>query len=204
MSTDMKTDMPSSTTLSEAGRDLLAKYVGDMAALETHIEEALDRQLDVSKDDPVSGPAIREFHDMVRSQRDTMIELRDSLGSNAANPIKELGSNLLGMAAGLIDKVRADALSKSLRDDYVAFNLAAISYSMLYTTAKGVGSDEVASAAKAGLKNYARAVQRINHLMPDVVLSELADEDGITVIGGVAEEARRMTDKAWKSTSGGN
>jgi hypothetical protein len=71
---------------------------------------------------------------------------------------------------------------------------------MLYTTAKGVGSSEVATAAETGLRNYARAVQKINHVMPDIVLAELADEDGITVVAGVAKDARSMVDNAWKST----
>lgn len=188
------------SAVSEKGTELLAKYVGDMAALETHIEEALDRQLDLTKDDPKAGPLVREFHDMVKAQRDSIIELRDSLGHTGGNPVKEIGSDILGKAAGLIDKVRSEGVSKALRDDYTAFNLAAISYSMLYTTAKGAGSDEVAMAAERGLTNYARAVQQINHIMPNVVLAELADEEGFSNVQGVAKETKRMVDNAWKST----
>jgi len=202
MSTTTETN--ASGAASEAGKELLAKYVGDMAALESHIEEALDRQLGMAKDNPTAGPLVQEFHDMVRNQRDQIVELRDSLGSTAGNPIKEVGGSILGKAAGLIDKVRADAVSKALRDDYAAFSLASISYSMLHTTAKGVGSSEVASVAQAGLKNYAKAIQQINHVMPDVVLAELADEDGITVVQGVGDETRRMVDEAWNSNDQGN
>jgi ferritin-like metal-binding protein YciE len=187
------------TMVADNGLELLQKYVGDMAALESHIEEAIDRQLDMTKDDTKAGPLIREFHDMIKGQRDKMAALRDDLGSNAANPVKEIGSEILGKAAGLIDKVRADSISKSLRDDYTAFNLAAISYSMLYTTAKGVGSDEVATVAQNHLRNYARAVQKINHVIPDIVIAELKDEDGFTA-NGVAKQTREMIDKAWKST----
>jgi ferritin-like metal-binding protein YciE len=184
---------------SDNGLNLLQKYVGDMAALESHIEEAIDRQLDMTKDDAKAGPLIREFHDMIKTQRDTMTALRDDLGSNAGNPVKEIGSEILGKAAGLIDKVRADSISKSLRDDYTAFNLAAISYTMLYATAKGVGSDDVATVAQNHLRNYARAVQKINHVIPDVVVAELADEEGFTS-NGVAKKTRDMVDKAWKAT----
>ncbi|MGD9711834.1 MAG: hypothetical protein AB7V46_07195 [Thermomicrobiales bacterium] len=197
MSTTVKTSNNGETAV--AGQELLAKYVGDMAALESHIEEALDRQLGMAKGDTAVGPLVREFHDTVRDQRNRIIELRDSLGSTGGNPIKEVGTTILGRAAGIIDKVRADGLSKALRDDYAAFSLAAISYSMLYTTAKGVGSSEVASAAQTGLSNYARALQKINQVMPDVVVAELADEDGMTAIQGVADETRRMVDTAWKS-----
>jgi ferritin-like metal-binding protein YciE len=187
------------TMVSENGLSLLQKYVGDMAALESHIEEAMDRQLDMTKDDAKAGPLTREFHDMVKAQKDKMIALRDELGSNAANPVKEFGSEILGKAAGLIDKVRADSVSKALRDDYTAFNLAAISYTMLYTTAKGVGSDDVATIAQNHLRNYARAVQKINHVIPDIVIAELADEEGFTS-NGVAKKTRKMVDEAWKAT----
>lgn len=186
--------------LSGAGKELLAKYVGDMAALESHIEEAIDRQLGMTKGDSQVGPLVREFHDTIRQQRDTMIQLRDDLGSNAANPIKEIGGEILGKAAGLIDKVRADSVSKALRDDYTAFNLAAVSYSMLYTTAKAVGSQPVASAAKTALTSYAGLVQKINQVIPDVVLAEISDTDGLTVATGVADDTRKMVNTAWKST----
>ncbi len=186
--------------LSDAGTELLAKYVGDMAALESHIEEAIDRQLGMTKNDARVGPLVREFHDTIKTQRDNIIEIRDALGSTSGNPIKEIGAEILGKAAGLIDKVRADSISKALRDDYAAFSLAAISYSMLYTTAKGVGSSKVANAAQTGLTNYARALQKINHVIPDVVIAELADEDGMTVVQGVADDSREMVDKAWNST----
>ena len=49
----------------------IADYVGDMVALESHIEEALDRQLTETKDDPEAHAAVQRFHDMVKSHRDT-------------------------------------------------------------------------------------------------------------------------------------
>ena len=65
--------------------------------------------------------------------------------------------------------------------------------------AKGVGSDDVANVAQNHLRNYARAVQKINHVIPDVVVAELADEEGFTS-NGVAKKTRKMVDEAWKST----
>ena len=202
MSTGTKTDETgaASAPAKDAGKEMLAKYVGDMAALESHIEESLDRQLGLTKKHELSGPLVREFHDMVRDQRNQMIEMRDALGSTPGNPIKEVGSNLLGKAAGVIDKVRSGAVSKALRDDYTAFNLAAISYTMLYTTAKSVGSDDVAKLAEKGLTNYASAVQKINQVIPEIVLSELADEEGMKVMPGIGDQVRGMVNKAWKST----
>src|SRR5687768_13243822 len=110
----------------------IADYVGDMTALEAHIEEALDRQLTEVQDDREAQAAVQGFHDMVKQHRDTLIALQEDIGATPGNPIKAAGAALLGKAAGVIDLVRTEGISKSLRDDYTAFSLAAISYSMLH------------------------------------------------------------------------
>ena len=81
----------------------IADYVGDMVALESHIEEALDRQLNEVEDDPEAAAAVRRFHDTVKQHRDTLIALQEDLGSTPGNPIKAAGAALLGKAAGVID-----------------------------------------------------------------------------------------------------
>jgi ferritin-like metal-binding protein YciE len=191
------------TTGMMAGNDksqkTIADYVGDMVALESHIEEALDRQLNEVKDDPIALEAVRGFHDMVKAQRDQMKALQQEVGSTAGNPIKKAGSALLGAAAGVIDMVRTEANSKALRDDYTAFNLAAMGYTMLYTTATALGNQRVADVSARHLRGYAGAIQRINHIIPDVVIAELT-KDGHTVTGNAADQARKTVDSAWKET----
>src|SRR5215218_3389417 len=125
--------------VSDKHRQTIADYVGDMAALESHIEEALDRQLTEVKDDPIALAAVRDFHDMVKRHRDTLKATEQETGKTIGTPIKEAGAALFGKAAGVIDLVRTEGISKGLRDDYAAFSLAAISYSMLHTTATGLG-----------------------------------------------------------------
>jgi hypothetical protein len=48
-------------------------YVGDMVASESHIEEALDRQLAGAQDDPEGRAAMLDFHDMVKQHRDVLV-----------------------------------------------------------------------------------------------------------------------------------
>src|SRR5262249_28925874 len=114
-------------------------------------------------------------------------------------PIKEFGSAVLGKAAGLIDNLRAEGNSKSLRDDYTAFNLAAIGYTMLHTTAVALGDARVASIAESHLRGYAGAVQKINHSISDVVVTELTNDDH-KVQNSAAAQTRKIVDKAWKET----
>jgi ferritin-like metal-binding protein YciE len=192
----MATSNQSNTDVQTKHQQTIADYVGDMAALESHIEEALDRQLDEVKDDPTASAAVQSFHDMVKRHRDTMLALQEEVGSTPGNPIKAAGSALLGKAAGVIDLIRTEGISKSLRDDYAAFSLAAISYSMLYTTALGLGNQRVATLAEGHLADYAQAIERINEIMPSVVESELTKDGHQTKAGAVAA-TREIVPRAW-------
>ena len=175
-------------------------YVGDMVALESHIEEALDRQLKETKDHPLANAAVQRFHDMVKHNRDHVKEYQGQIGTTGGNPIAAVGSAVLGKAAGVIDMIRSEGISKALRDDYTAFNLAAMGYTMLYTTSTAFGNTELASICEEHLRNYAKAIQELNQLVPSVVLDELAKDDH-QVNPGVAGQVRSMVNEAWKDTN---
>lgn len=185
------------TAVNEKHQKTIADYVGDMAALEAHIEEALDRQLNEVKPDPIALSAVQNFHDMVKQHRDSLRALQEETGATAGNPVKDAGAALLGKAAGIIDMVRSEGISKSLRDDYAAFSLAAISYSMLYTTADGLGDKRVASLAERFLQDHAEAIIRINDIMPQVVANEL-EKDGHQVQPGAIAATRKIVTRSWK------
>ncbi len=178
----------------------IADYVGDMVALEDHIEEALDRQLEMSKEHPLAGPAVQRFHDMVKANRDTLKQYQQELGDTAGNPIKAAGATVLGVAAGIIDKIRTEGVSKALRDDYTAFNHAAIGYTMLHTTALALGDQRTADLAERGLTGYASAVQEINHIIGDVVVWELQKDDHRLANPQAASQSRETVDRVWKQT----
>lgn len=186
------------TDVQEKNAKTIADYLGDMVALESHIEEALDRQLTETQDDTEAHAAVREFHDMVKRHRDGLLALQKEIGQTAGSPIKEAGAALLGKAAGLIDMVRTEANSKALRDDYVAFSLAAIGYSMLFTTSTGLGAHRVASIAQQNLEDYAGAIMRINEVMPQVVVNELRKDDH-QVDESAVPATRRAVGWSWKS-----
>jgi len=186
-----------SREVSDKHRRTIADYVGDMAALESHIEEALDRQLTEVKDDPVALAAVRDFHDMVKRHRDTLKAMDEETGKTIGTPIKEAGAALFGKAAGIINLVRSEGVSKGLRDDYAAFSLAAISYSMLHTTATGLGDSHVASLAERHLRDHADAIMRINEIMPEVVMRELK-KDGHRVDNAAVEATHEAVLRSWQ------
>jgi ferritin-like metal-binding protein YciE len=178
----------------------IADYLGDLLAIENEIEQAMDHQLKLTKDDPIAGPYIRRFHDMVRDQRNALREFRSEDQESTTNPIKSAGANVLGKIAGVIDMVRTEAVSKALRDDYVAFNLAAVSYSMFLATTSALGDVAAATIAKKHLTNYAAAAQSINQIIASVVIAELA-KDGHTIEAKATDEVTAAIDQAWKSTA---
>ncbi len=185
----------------EKNQKTIADYVGDMNAVESHIEEALDRQLDMFADLPNVATAVKGFHDMVKAQRDHVQQVLDGLPKESnTNAVKDLGSNLLGKAAGMLDKIRTESQSKALRDDYTAFNLAAVSYAMLYTTADSLGNRAVAEMSKNHLRGYAGAIQKINDLIPEVVVHGLT-KDGHRADTTVVGRAQKVIDEAWRQTA---
>jgi Domain of unknown function (DUF892) len=180
-------------------RDTIKTYVGDMFSLESHLEEAMDRQLNQFQDHPKANAAIRRFHTMVRTQRDTMKAHLDTLGGNGGS-LKSAVASAFGVAAGVVDKVRPEAMSKMLRDDYAAFNLTAISYHMLYGTALMLGFQDTAQLAERHHRAYTDAIQDINQIILSVVALELK-KDGHVIDERAMDRATDTMNQDWKSTA---
>jgi hypothetical protein len=180
----------------------IADWIGDIVALESHVEEAMDRQLPLTSGSPDVSAAFKRFHDAVLGSKRRAEAYQQEYGSTSGNPIIKAGSTLLGKAAGMIDQMRNDSASKALRDDYTAYNHLAIAYTMLHTTALAFNDTATAQFAKQGLTTYAGLVQEINHLISDAVVADLADnEDEKPTNTNVASEAKKVIDAAWSATS---
>src|SRR5215217_7340884 len=181
-------------------QDTLKTYVGDMYSMESHIEEALDLQLEKVKDHPKAYAAVRRFHGNVRTQRDAMKAHLDQLGGGTGGAIKSAVASAFGVAAGVIDKVRPEAMSKNLRDDYTAFNHAAMGYHMLYGTALMLGFPQTAAIAERHHRAYTDMVQDINQIILDVVAWELR-KDGHKVDEQAMDRATETMNQDWRSTA---
>ena len=184
----------------DKNKNTIADYVGDMVALQDHIEEALDHQLELTKDSPVASGVVQQFHDMVKRNRDEIKQHQQQVGTTAGNPIIDFGSTLLGQAAGIIDKIRTEGISKALRDDYTAFNHVCIGYTMLNVTALALGDTATAQLSGRHLEDYAGAVQKINHVMANVVMEELRKDNHTIVNANAAQENRKVVDRAWQES----
>ncbi|HEV2072836.1 MAG TPA: DUF892 family protein [Thermomicrobiales bacterium] len=179
----------------------ISDWLGDIVALESHVEEAMDHQLKLEAPSDSLNQAIKHFHDSVRASKRRAIAYQEQYGSTTGNPIIKAGSELLGKAAGIIDKMRNDSVSKALRDDYTAYNHVAIAYTMLHTTAMALEDHATQQFAEEGLRTYASMVQELNHVIPEAVLLDLKHNDEVPVLDPtIVDRCRATIDSVWKST----
>ena len=186
----------------------LQQYVADVLALETHIEEALDGQLRLAElqDHPASLAALQRFHDLVKQRRETVRTHLNRLGGPPGGGLMGVGQAMVknavttaaGMAAGAINTVRTQAVSKALRDDYTAFNHATVSYAMLLTTAQLLHERQTLDLATQHLQAYESALEEIAGVMPEVVAWELR-KDGLLLEDNDVGAAAQLLGRTWRT-----
>lgn len=197
----MDTTSKSSTSETRGDeRHAITAYLSDMLALERHIARPIEAQRK-SGDHQAYADAMRiiEKIETCTTAHVAALETRlDAVGGNASSPVKSAWAGLLGVGAAAIDQVRKTKVSKSLRDDYTALGLSAISYTMLHATATGLGDTATAALAKSHLDDYAAIIVEISKAMPAVVLEELR-ADGEDVRISAAQTSEAETSKSWSA-----
>ena len=167
----------------------LTTYVGDMHALEQHMQEAFEAQLKLTQDTPDAHAVVQQLltstnnHITALEQR---VEALGHPGKTISDTFKTAVASLFGMAAGAIDVVRPQQVSKALRDSYTATNHAIIGYIMLQTTGVGLNDQETADLAERHLADHVANAQAIASVMPSLVVKDLSDDVG-NVSAGAAE-----------------
>ena len=184
--------------------NIINNYVTDMAAVEKHILEAVERQVgdDSTRRYPEALAALSDVKGTL-SRHVAALEAYNASteGGGLKETVKEALTGALGVAAGLYDKIRdEDQVSRMVRDTYTALGLATISYHMLYTTALGMKEEQLASLALNHLKDLAPHVMKLSEVVCLVVAHELADQDKL-IDPAVGQEAIRKTQEAWSSSN---
>lgn len=180
--------------------EILNDYVTDMAAVEKHIHDAVERQL--SSDDTQKYPDAVRVLSTLRTTLQGHVRSLEAYnektgGGGIKEAVKEAAFGALGVAAGFYDQIRGtDKVSRMVRDSYTATSLAAVSYHMLYTTALGLKEDELARLALGNLKELTPILVDLSKVVCSVVVSELNVEDKI-IDPSVGDEAIRATQEAW-------
>ena len=183
-------------------RHTISTYVGDMLALERHIAAPIDAQLD--SPDHNAYPEAMRIVAQIKSVTENHIAALDAqlktLGGDPVGGVKSAWASLLGGGAAALNTVRKTKVSKSLRDDYTALGLAAISYTMLHATSLGLGDQTTAALAKRHLDDIAPLIIDISKSIGVVVLQELR-EDGENVSMTAAQYSEAMTSESWTGSN---
>ncbi len=180
-------------------KDTIQHYVGDMITAEKHIHEAVKRQVDDEsvKQQPEASAVINKISMVLQSHINQLEHHNEQLGASSAG-LKDAVASTLGVMAGLYDKVRTKQTSRMLRDDYTALSLAAISYTMLHTTALALNYPTTADVALRNLKDITPLITQISQVIPQVVTRELS-EDHPSVSATSGQEATHNTQEAWSA-----
>jgi len=200
---DMTTATPENTRDKER-MDTLQKYVSDMIAVEEHIASAIRRQVNdenLTNHASRAGQIINKMAELTDRHTEDLKRHLEAIGGDKAKGIKEVATAAMGTLAGLYDKVRNEAVSKMLRDDYTALNLATVSYTMLHTTGLAFNDQATASLALRHLQDYTGVIMEINELIPSVVVTDLRD-NGALIEESLLQLAISNTQEAWRHHQG--
>ncbi len=180
-------------------RHTIATYLSDMLALERHMKAPLDAQSG-STDHQASGAStlISKIQAVNTSHIAALEAALQTAGGSPASGVKSAWATLIGGAAAGLNNVRATKVSKSLRDDYTALGLAAISYTMLHATAAGLGDTATTALAKRHLDDITPLIVDISTAIPGIVLEELK-ADGENVQITAAQLTQSASKDAWSA-----
>ena len=180
-------------------RDDLRPYVADMSAVITHIQQAVERQCndDDFKKIPQAFDLVTKLNTVLSRQMQTLnSHLEKFPGGGVSGAVKNTVTGVLGVFAGLYDKVRSETASRGLRDDYTALNLAAISYTMLHTSGLALNESATADLALRNLKELTPLIMQLAEVVPYAVVRELTEE-GKSFDASLVQRAVRDTQEAW-------
>lgn len=125
---------------------------------------------------PRGRSGVRRVCEMSSGHREALEAYLERLGGDTAEPNETAVAALCGASAGEEDGVRMLAVSNMLRDDYTAFNHAAISYAALCEMGFRLYDPPLREIASRHLRAYAEATQQINQLIASVVAWELEQQ----------------------------
>lgn len=184
--------------------EAIKKQLEDMLAVEQHVLEALERQREDEnvRADVAANELVIRMERTMREHGERLKELAERFDVEPAR-WKAAVSSVLGVAAGLYDRVREQKLSRMLRDDYVALSLVAMSYTALHTFGLAVREDAIAQLAQDHLKDVTPLIVAVSKTLPLVVARETA-ETVAGADGSVGALSSEQTQRAWEPAVSGS
>lgn len=162
----------------EKERMELQGHVSDMLGATDHILQAIKRQLNDSKvqESHTTMGTLRKVEKVLTHQCSHLEQHLNTFGAPPTHPLKDAYSQLTGFMAGMYDKLRPDPVSRMLRDDYTALNLAVVSNSMLHVTALALRDPVTASLALEHMGQISPLIVELGEIILPVVVKEVGED----------------------------
>lgn len=181
-------------------QESIRKHVSDMLAIERYVLETVDQQLENEKlvRHKEARDLVIEIHRVLDQHVTGLEKLAKQYGARTEATIKALGTQLLGVATGVLESARGEHPgSRTLRDDYVALSLVAMAYTSFHTYGLAMGEERISRLGQQHLADLTPLMVALSKKLPEVVSAEVEWESDFPVNGDVGPEAVANTQRAW-------
>ncbi len=175
------------------------QHLSDMAALEKHILDAVEKQIEVDevkKDIEALGLLSKTKEMLTRhvGQLEAMAEAQDA---ETRTSMKALFTRFLGNVAGVYNSIRSDEASRAIRDTYTALNLMSASLTAMKTFGLVVGKESISKLAYEQMRELLPLIMEFNTKLPYIVAREIAAKDGLPFDIAVPQRVEKATQRIW-------
>lgn len=182
-------------------KDAIQKHLSDQIGLERHILEAIERQREDEKlrEEVEANKLVIQIERILNQHVTALENLAEAYDAQVESVVKKAVTELLGVAAGLYDKVRDHKVSRMLRDDYTALSLAAMGYTAFHTFGLGIKEERIANLALSHLKDLTPLLVELSKVLPVMVAKEGKEEYDFAFDNEVGTLAVSNTQEAWST-----
>ncbi|MEK7952246.1 hypothetical protein [Luteolibacter soli] len=185
--------------MNDAHRKHLAAYMNDMLAVERDLSQAVRGQLEDERIDRHEG--LRDLLlDVVagsEGRTDILRKISQSEGGVLGAAVKGTVMAVAGTLAGIYGRLREHPVSRMVRDDIIALDVAVTGYGMLLTLARCLDQKESIAFAQLALLGCPPLVTRLDHVLPLIIAAELAEDAPVPAPDG-AELAQDAIRQVWQ------
>jgi ferritin-like metal-binding protein YciE len=177
-------------------RKKLVTYLQDAYAMENHLVDVLEKQVDETADVPTFQMRISRHLEETKEHRNRIESCLQRYNEKPSG-IKSALTNMSGSLQGLMSGKRPDALAMSSRDSYVAENFEIASYGLLIATAQSFGDQETVQACQANLRDEVMMAKWLEYHTAQAALLSL-EKDGISFTPSVVEQEQTQMNSSMR------
>jgi ferritin-like metal-binding protein YciE len=184
--------------MNEKHHDSLKQYINDMIGLERDIANAVKLQ---TEDERLStfGELKMVLDRVVSDSESRLVVLKRISEEEDGTFGAVVKEGITGTLAGIYGKMREHPVSRMVRDDIIALDVASVSYGMLLTLGLSIGHRECVVIAEQGLERTPKLIVELTDLLPVVVGAELAADAPLANPAAVQIAQTAIRD-AWRNS----